>query len=228
MNCERDWKIGAFRQREAHAWHFLQTVMSTENFLTSVTERNSARNVTASHVEMALAHLPSSQANYFQATSQLDVAANLAVHKQNLYPVIVRDRSSLDESGERYSDAKAAALFEKLFSRRTRISSPVSTQVTRVQEARVNRPVLKTSDHLEPMQQAVVSDRSSNGNLVRVSSTHESPATKLDSGWGTPAVFPRAAISPTLPPNEVKRVAEQVIREIDRRVVANRERMGRR
>jgi hypothetical protein len=227
MKWERNWRIGALRQPEPHVWRVMKTVMSTQDFVTSVIERHSAQNVTASHVEMALAQLSSSQANYFKAISQLDVAANLAFHEQTLYPV-VRDRSSNVESSERYSDAKAAALFEKLFSRRSRISAPVSTEVTRVHEARGNSPAPKMPDHFKLVQQERASDRCFNGNLVRVGSTHESPAPKLDSGWGTPAVFPQATVSPALPPNEVRRVADQVIREIDRRVVANRERMGRR
>ena len=221
------WEIGALRQREPQGWHATKRVMSTQDFATSVIERHSARNVTASHVEMALAQLSSSQAYYLQATSQLDVAANLAFQEQKLFP-FVRDRSSNVESSEHYSDAKAAALFEKLFSRRSRVSSPVSPEVTRVHQARVNSPAPKVPDHFKPVQQERASDRSFNRNMVRVASIRESPATKLDSGWGTPAVFPEATVFPALPPNEVRRVADQIIREIDRRVVANRERIGRR
>jgi hypothetical protein len=47
-------------------------------------------------------------------------------------------------------------------------------------------------------------------------------------GWGSPFAFKESLKPVTLAAPEIKRVAEQVMREIDRRVVARRERMGRR
>jgi hypothetical protein len=49
-----------------------------------------------------------------------------------------------------------------------------------------------------------------------------------DMGWGTPFAFSETSKPLILPAPEIKRVAEQVMREIDRRVVARRERIGRR
>ena len=49
-----------------------------------------------------------------------------------------------------------------------------------------------------------------------------------DMGWGTPFAFSETSKPLILPAPEIKRVAEQVMREIDRRVVARRDRIGRR
>jgi hypothetical protein len=229
-----DWTIGVVEEHEAFAWPDLRTVAAAHAFTEALASRYAALTFTASRGELALAYDAPAQFNnfhsHFHGGPEITVSPAVNIHEERAFAVISREIAATGEPTEGYGEAQAAALFERLFSRRARVEAFSPPRET----ARPGDPVLSAKATLATIPQSddverIVSRATSVDKVsARVEGSSATAAAARDSGWGTPAAFPEAPKPATLPAPEVKRVAEQVMREIDRRMIARRERMGKR
>jgi hypothetical protein len=225
-----DWMIGVVEKHGAFAWPTLETVAAVEAFTEAIAGRYAAQPVTASRVELALAYDAPAQLNYFQSGTEIGISPAVTINEQRTFTGIAREIAAAAERSKGYGEAQAAALFERLFSRRMRVEAFSPPRET----ARPGDPVLSAKSTLSAIPRSDVVERivpratAVNTSSTRVERSSAIPAAMRDSGWGTPATFPEPPKPVTLPAPEVKRVAEQVMREIDRRIIARRERMGKR
>jgi hypothetical protein len=229
-----NWTIGVVEKPGAFAGPALKTVAAAEAFAEAIAGRYAAHAFTASRAELALAYEPPAQSNQFHSHyhrgTEITVSPIVNINEQHAFAGISREVAATAEPSGGYSEAQAAALFERLFSRRMRVDAfGLPGEIVHPPDPAVSHKstiaTIPRCDVVERiMPRAAALDKSS----VRVEGSSVIPAAARDLGWGTPAAFPEPAKTVTLPAPEVKRVAEQVMREIDRRVIARRERMGRR
>jgi hypothetical protein len=228
-----DWTIGVVEKHEEFARPALKTVAAAEAFADAIAARYAAHAFTASRAELALAYDAPAQLHnsysHFHGGPEVSISPAVSIYEQRTFTGIAREIAGTTERSD-YGEVQAAALFERLFSRRTRVEAFVSPrETTRLSDsmhtAKAMLATIPQSDVVERiMPRATFADKSS----ARVEHSSAIPAAARDSGWGTPAAFPELPKPVTLPAPEIKRVAEQVMREIDRRVIARRERMGKR
>jgi len=225
-----DWSIGVVKQHEMFVWPALKTVAAVEAFAEALADRYAAQPITASRVELALAYEAPAQVNYFQGGPEVGISPVVTINEQHIFAGIAREMAANTERFEGYSEAQAAALFERLFSRRVRVAAfvpPRETAQPRDPATREMR-VIETPSRPDVVERilprAMVAGKSS----VFAETTPAVPPSARDTGWGTPVTFPETPKPVILPAPEIKRVAEQVMRELDRRVIASRERMGKR
>jgi hypothetical protein len=208
-----------------------KSVSALQSFATAVAQRYAPHAVMVSHADLALAFHPSAGDNYFFSAPRLEVAANLTLQERSLATTSAASESARSFStSSRYGDAEAGALFERLFSRHTRVAAfPAQSETARQRD-----PILLSQEpvaaSLRPEVVARAMPRAAA--TARAGTPAESittpPSTTRDPGWGTPIALHHAPPPLTLPAPEIKRVADQVMREIDHRIVARRERMGKR
>jgi hypothetical protein len=217
-NNER-WKIGSISAHEETTAPVPEAVRATKSLVASVARRYLGNSITASRVEMALALQQPMQINHFQEGSQFDLSASVTLEERFALERIATESAEKKDESEEYSAAKIAALFERLFSRRIRLASSIPIECSwhntiNTAPAPINKRRSELPESFAPQ------------GKTQSDSFHQLPAFTRDVGWGTPAAFPEHAKPATLPPPEIKRVTDQVMREIDRRIVARRERMG--
>lgn len=225
-----DWTIGVIEKQGVFAWPALETVAAAEAFIEAIAGRYGARPITASRVELALAYESPAQHNYFQSGPQVDISPGVTIHERRTFAGIVREIAATAERSEGYGEAQAAALFERLFSRRTRVEALVAPREASLPHdpAILARPAIRASLRPEVVERIVPRARAIDKSSATAESSATIPPAANVVGWGTPAAFTEPPKPVTLPAPEVKRVAEQVMHEIDRRIIARRERMGKR
>jgi hypothetical protein len=222
-------EIGVIQKRTRPLWPAPGTVAAADAFAETVALKYAASRITASGVELALAYEPPRQANYFQNGSQIDVFPVVNIHARGAVGGTVREpvksRAALSSG---YGQAQAEALFERLFSRHARVAAFASNSSP--QAARPNdliAPIIRKAGATgSPASIERVLPRAA---LAEATTQSPAPARRdavRDPGWGTPFSSPAQPAPVSLPAPEIRRVADQVMRELDHRLVARRERMG--
>jgi hypothetical protein len=228
MNLE----IGVIQKRGGPAFAAPWTVAASEQFASRIAQRYLARGLTVSRAELALAYQTPGEVHHFQDT-QVNISPQFSLHEHHLFAPVRREI----EAGAR--EARVEKLYERLFSRQERITSftppgapPVgfnSKMRDSIRDRGGNRqgtpPLTGFLTAGPEAVERIVGDAPLQGRAAKPASPQTPDS---DSGWGTPIAPVATPKAFTLPAAEVKRVTEQVIREIDHRIVARKERMGRR
>jgi hypothetical protein len=223
--------IGVIRRGQIPALQAPATVSAAAAFAAALGRRHLPRAVIVSRVDLALAQEPAAQVSYFHSAPRIDIAP--AVSIQERYTLFAGEPAG----AKGYGEAEASALFERLFSRHIRVApfaAPNAPDARREGESAQTftrppdiLPRVDTVDRVLPRLPV---------SMERVSSPPErAPLTQpalrdMDwgTGWGQRPIRASGPQPMTLPAPEFGRVVDQVMREIDRRIVARRERLGKR
>jgi hypothetical protein len=225
-------RIGIIDEQKSIARSWPQTVTAVAQFADCVAERCAPGRMIASQADLALACEPPAEVNFYYSEPQLRYAPSITVDRRSSFAEIPREVPTAGQRAERFGEREARALFDRLFTRQTRVSSLQSFAAPKAQT--------RSMAELPALQRA---DRSSSAvPVARVLPKAPAIALKEGSGegghaprieavekeWGTRLALPVVAKPVVLAAPEVKRVAEQVMQEIQHRVIAQRERVGRR
>jgi len=225
-----DWNVGVIEKRAKPDRPWVATVNAAASFAASIAERYEARPVTASHVELALAFDAPPQFNYHQDGPSIHVAPAVTVQEQPPFARVQRDVGSAATQAGGFGVGEATRLFERLFSRRMRAPSFVprpDAEPARPRESSLTSALRRIAGReVEVVERILARPAPSEKPVAPMELVTAAPAARREE-W-TPQPAPAPARPVTLAPPEIKRVAEQVIREIDHRIVARRERLGRR
>jgi hypothetical protein len=224
--------VGVVRAQESVAAYPPSTIAEAAEFTAGLAERYAPRSVMASRADLAVAWEPPAEINYYQDAPQVSVSPSVTIEETRVFSRVTRDLVDASEEVRRFGESEARALFERLFSRRARVAPFLSPPVPAGRQILApGMPPARTMD-VESRAQAV--ERT----LARTVPPSTLPASRGDAPEGRPDVREMAWGSRPLPPAEpksmvldapeVRRVAEQVMREIDHRVIAQRERTRRR
>ena len=216
-----DLEIGVIKKRNEPAFPAPWTVLASDQFASRIARRYAASELTVSRAELALAHQSLGEVDYFKNV-HVNVAPQVHVHEHLSFRAAPREIAT----GSRGAPpASVEKFYERVFSRQERVTLFAAAGETTGAHREEIRPLAGFSAmHPEPVERTVRAALAEE-RTARPDSPHVSDS---DSGWGTPITPPASPKPLTLPAAEVKRVAEQVIREIDHRITARRERMGRR
>jgi hypothetical protein len=225
--------IGVIQKRSEPAFPSPRTVAAADEFASRIARRYLAGELTVSRAELALAYQFPDEINHFQE-SHLHIATQVTLHDHGFFAPVRREMAVASESPRETGGTQVTKLFERLFSRRARVASlqpnaPAIPPHDRSQrDQRDQRPLpgfaMAAPEPVARILRAVAPEPS----LDRAAKPAATSAPAPDPGWGSPISLPAASKPFTLPAAEVKRVTEQVIREIDHRIIARRERMGKR
>jgi len=207
------------------------TVTTTAVLAAAIADRYGSHRVTVSGVELALAYDAPGELNYFQEAPQITIAPHVSVGERRPFAPVVREIPAMLAGSREFGPAQAELLFERLFSRRARVPSfaaPRDREPQRTGESTLGSDLRRiTARDVEVVERILPRPPA----MEKAPEVAEPVAMRpVLRGEERPAPVSTAAPfkSVTLAPPEIKRVAEQVIREIDHRIVARRERMGRR
>jgi len=225
MNLE----IGAIQKRTGSARALPRTAASSETFASGIAERYRASELTVSRAELALAYGAQPQEHHGGET-RIDIHPALSFHEHSSFLSVPRETASGPRTPDAFGEAQAAALFERLFSRRHRVAAfplfgPAQAAPGESLAARSMIPV-SARPGAEPVERTMARPTAPESPLRGTG--RASTFAGEDPDWGTPAPPLSSAKPFSLPPTEVKRVTEEVIREIDHRIIARKERLGRR
>lgn len=226
-----DVSIGVIRKQSVPAAAPLGTVAAAEAFASRIASCYLPARFSASRAELALAYEPAPQVNYFQS-AQVDVAPSVTIHDHHAFAAVPRQTAVANGEAQGFGEAQAAALFERLFSRHKRTASFA-------EKGMPVEPAPAGSPGTQPIPSFPVDLSRAVERILPRPATADRPSARAkeprlfdggnsDAGWGTRAILPATPKPFTLAEPEVKRVADQVMREIDHRVIARRERMGKR
>ena len=222
--------LGVIQKRSEPAYRPPGTIAALGVFARRIAYAYLPVELTISRVELALAYgVPEQIENHRHA--HMDIAPSFNFHDHFSFAA-PRKLASNSQRAAGLGEAQAAALFERLFSRHKRVVAfaPGAPQGSAIRSGDYARKrtldfPAATGEHVERTLPRFVTTESEESARRRGKTT--TPRTpEIDSGWGSPLT--PAPKSFTLPPAEVKRVTDEVIREIDHRIIARRERMGRR
>ena len=206
----------------AFSWTLPPVAAAACQFNEQLAQRYAPQSLIASSAHLALEWAQAAQTNFFREDLHFDYSPSFTFQASHSG----LDSKSAVPGKEEFGVKQAGILFERLFRSRQRRSAfdamaapanPLSTSTSPAAlPIKVERVLPKRPVALEATARKPVSERAED----------LTPATVA--GWGTPVNLPSAPQTFTLPPPEVRRVADRVLREMDRRLTASRERMGRR
>jgi hypothetical protein len=206
--------IGIIRRQDPPAARVPPTVAAVMAFAARLARRHAAEVMTASRADLALARRPEGNVSHFHSPPRIEVFTAVPA-------MLVVPQSIANGFGE----VEAGALFQRLFSRATRISTLASPAESSIRARQTSRGWLPSSTVVERI---LPHPPGRNDAPTASASTHASQQPLREQEWGGRPI-PSVEVKPiTLAGPEVRRVADQVLREIDHRVVAQRERLGRR
>jgi hypothetical protein len=208
-----------------------RTIAALDAFASQIARAYLPSRHTISRAELALAYgVPEAFENHQHA--HMEISSSVSFHEH--FSFVSRRASARRESAAAaqvrpgFGEAQAMALFERLFSRRKRIAEFSDSTPQR----RTPPRDLTATRSLAPDFPAAPAERV-HRILPRLARAEHPEADahsekRSETGWGSPVTPPASPKPITLPPAEVKRVTDEVIRAIDHRIIARRERMGRR
>ncbi len=222
--------IGAIQRQRSLVQRAPGGIASAGIFADELAQRYSSRALMVSGADLALAwNQPDPVHNSYEAAG-VWISPSITIQADGRFQTAIREFPERSNDAGSYSDADASALFERLFSRQARVAAFSSPG-----DAGSERPDAKSAGVFRPPLQTTVAERllprprplEISGPAVERPSP-PSPLPVRDSGWGAPAAFTEPVRPTALPAPEIRRVADQVMREIDNRITARRERTGRR
>lgn len=226
------FEIGVVRKQSVAASLPPRTIAQSAAFASRIAGRSVPGRFTVLRAELALAYEIPAQVNYFQ-TAMLDIAPSVTVHDHYVFPGIPLQEAAQAGSARAFGEAQASALFERLFSRHQRVAAfPENGGFARPTEPSPSLGMRSNPSSSEPapgiVERVLASYKAPEPAEAQPGRNPAAGTATADPGWGSRPILPAAQKPFALPQPEVKRVAEQVIREIDHRLTAQRERMGRR
>jgi len=220
--------IGVIQKRRKAGFCAPRTIAAADAFAMRIARSYLPSELTISRAELALAYGASDQINTSH-TTRVEISPSISIQDYFSLGGAPKETLGVQRKARRFGEADAAALFERLLSRRKREAAFASGAPSDLREKRYLTPDLPVAqtERLERIVRLPAAPQEAESIAPR-----GKPITPLtanvDSGWGSPITVPATPKPFTLPPGEVKRVTDEVIREIDHRIIARRERMGRR
>ena len=221
--------IGVIQREELPSCIAPGTIASTELFASTLAWRFAPRTITVSRAELALAWEAPAEVNHFHSAPRIEMFPTMTVQERYMAAGVSKEATHAPLPGTSYSEDEASALFERLFSRRVRVAAFNLPQAPHPRD-----PAILGGRAMESSPRAGVVERvTPRATVIEKAATPAEPVittspSAREAGWGSPPAFQEVAKPVNLPAPEIKRVAEQVMREIDHRIIARRERMGRR
>jgi hypothetical protein len=232
-----DWRIGVIRRREQALAGAPSTVGAAAGFAEAVRARLAPRTLYAAHIDMTLARPEAAQVNHFHVGQRIGLNAELIFNDRALFQGAPQAASR--RQGAAFGEAQARTLFERLFSRRARFSALDERRAAPAPDIPAKRPPAMVAPPDIPAKRPpamVAPPGRAERVLLRPSAAPVAPAppapaprtaeATLAAEWGAPFPAPAQPKPVVLAAPEIRRVADQVIREIDHRISARRERMG--
>jgi hypothetical protein len=209
-------RIGMIDEQKSIARSWPQTVIAVAQFADCVAERCAPGRMAVSQADLAMACERSAEINLHYGGPQIAIAPSISVAERK----------------ERFGEREARALFDRLFTRQTRVSSLQAFAAQKLQTRNmVASPASVRGDggsSAEPVARVLPKSPVA---AIKEESKDSVSLSRIEPGekdWGTRLSLPVEAKPVVLAAPEVKRVAEQVMQEIQHRVIAQRERVGRR
>ena len=225
-------RIGIIDEQKSIACSWPQTVAAVAGFADCVAERSTPRRMMVSQADLALACEAPTEINVYYGEPQFRFAPSITVDRRSPFAEIPRELSVAGQRGERFGEREARALFDRLFTRQTRFSSLESFAAPKAQTRSMPEfPALLRADRsssAEPVARVLPKAPAIAPKEVSGEGGHTPRTEAVEKEWGTRMPLPVEAKPVVLAAPEVKRVAEQVMQEIQHRVIAQRERVGRR
>ena len=208
-----------------------RTIAALDAFASQIARAYLPSRLTISRAELALTYgVLEAVENHQHA--HIEISSSVSFHEHFSFAsrraLAGRESAAAAQRRPGFGEAQAISLFERLFSRRKRIAEFNDSTPQR----RTPTRDLTATRFLAPDFPAAPPERVHRilPRLVRAEHPEaDAPSEKTaENGWGSPVTPPASPKPITLPPAEVKRVTDEVIRAIDHRIIARRERMGRR
>jgi hypothetical protein len=219
--------IGVIQKRKGAVFGPPRTIARLAAFARRMASIHLPGELTVSQAELALAYGIRENITYSQHT-RVEIAPSFSFRDHFSFPTTAREAAAVRQAPRSLDKAQATALFRTLFSRHER----VVTFVNGASPIPVPLPVEKRplapdfpAPAAERIERVLVESRAPERRPAEISTAQ---TLRAEPGWGSPLSPPTSPKPFTLPPAEVKRVTDEVIREIDHRTIARRERMGRR
>jgi hypothetical protein len=225
-------RIGIIDEQKSIARSWPQTVAAVSQFADCVAERCAPGRMIASQADLAMACEPVTEINVYYGEPQFRFVPSIAVDRRSTFAEIPREVPGVGQRAERFGEREARALFDRLFTRRTKVSSLEPFAAPNAQtRSMAEFPALQRADRSSSAipvarilpKAAAIELKEASGEGGRTSRIEA-----VEKEWGTRLTLPVEAKPVVLAAPEVKRVAEQVMQEIQHRVIAQRERVGRR
>ncbi len=219
--------IGVIRRQQSTAQQAPGGTASAAAFWETMTGRYGSSAVTVSGADLALAWDPVSEVHHHHQSVRAWTLPAISFGQQNTFVAAPRE-FAVESAGARYGDAEASALFGRLFSRHTRVAAFDGPGGTAPDGQTAERQRAAAAQAPESVERVLSRPRAAAEPAVTIERAMPLPSSAGDTGWGTPVPFAESAKPVSLPAPEIRRVADQVMREIDNRLTARRERTGRR
>jgi len=210
-----------------------RTIASAAAFAQAIAQRYAPQAVMVTRADLALAWQAPGEINTFTAAPRIEIAPVVTVQERNVFVSAEREVAAVPAAAQAgFGEAEASALFARLFSRQARVATFAAGSPPALPAGATANPFLV--DPREPLERAAVVERSlphpvvEDDAPVRREAARRPEIVHRDDDWGTRPVLPPEPKPVTLPAPEIRRVAEQVMREIDHRITARRERLGKR
>jgi hypothetical protein len=220
-----DWRIGVIKRREGVTAGAPPTVRAAAAFAAAVRARHAPRTLCADHLDMALPRPEAAQVSHVHAGPRIGLTAELTFNHHALLQGMPQAGAASRRQGAGFGEAQARALFERLFSRHARISALDERRAPPLPDIPAKGP---TTLAAAPGRAERVLPRPP-ATPVAAAPTAPAPGTEkatVAAEWGAPFSATAQPKQVVLAPSEMRRVADQVIREIDHRISARRERLG--
>ena len=227
-----DSKIGIIDEQESIARLWPKTVAAVAQFAGCVAERCVPGRFIASRADLALAWEPPAEINIYYGEPQLRFAPSITVNRRSSFAEVAREFPIAGQRGERFGEREARTLFDRLFTRQTRVSSLEASAAPKAPTRSMPEfPALQLADlgaGAVPVARVLPKAPPIELKEGLGDSAHALRTEAVEKEWGTRPTVAVEAKPVVLAAPEVKRVAEQVMQEIQHRVIAQRERVGRR
>jgi hypothetical protein len=227
-----DSKIGIIDEQKSIARPWPKTVAAAAQFAGCVAEHCVPGRIIASRADLALAGEPPAEINIHYSEPQLRFAPSITLGRRSSFAQVAREFPTAGQRGERFGERDAQALFDRLFTRQTRVSSLEASAAPKAPtRSMAEFPVLQHGDlgaGAAPVARVLPKAPPIELKEGLGESAHSLRMEAVEKEWGTRLPSPVEAKPVVLAAPEVKRVAEQVMQEIQHRVIAQRERVGRR
>jgi hypothetical protein len=225
-------EIGVIGRQNSVARRAPLTITAVEEFAVGMAQRYVPQTLMASQADLAVACEPPAEVNYYQAAPHVSISPALTFPTASFFSEATRDLGAAVQRVPRYGEREARALFERLFSRHARIASFLSFHSPEARKIPPPElPSLQSGDSAagaRPVERVLPEVKIEKASQDAPQESHPPSHEFSDKDRGSRPLLAAESKPVVLAAPEVRRVAEQVMREINHRVTAQRERLGRR